>query len=208
MGMGTLFIDSLYLNSAVLRHGMVVVDTANHYSSFGEIVFLCLIQIGGLGFMTFATLIAMILGRKISLRERIILQESLNQLSLQGVVRLVKHVLIFSFTIEGLGALILFIRWLPEMGWGKSVYYAAFHSVSAFNNAGFDLMGNFPVSRDIGAILLSTLWSWGLSFWAVLVLQYLQTYIPGKRKNSACIPVWFYKLQQFLLLLAFWSYLS
>jgi len=143
-GMGTPLIDSLFTaTSAVCVTGLVVVDTADHFSVLGEIVILCLIQIGGLGFMTFATLFAILLGRKINLRQRILLQESFNQLSLEGIVRLVKNVLIFSFTIEGIGALILFLRWYGTMGLRKALYYAVFHAVSAFNNAGFDLFGNF-----------------------------------------------------------------
>ncbi|MFA6807502.1 MAG: TrkH family potassium uptake protein [Eubacteriales bacterium] len=143
-GLGTPFIDALFTStSAVCVTGLVVLDTANHFSTFGEIIILFLIQIGGLGFMTFATFFAILLGRKINLRERIILQESLNQISLEGIVKLVKHVLLFSFTIEGLGAGILFVRWFTEMGWQKSFYFAVFHSISSFNNAGFDLMGNF-----------------------------------------------------------------
>ncbi len=143
-GTGTPLIDSLFTStSAVCVTGLVVVDTADNYSSFGEIIILFLIQIGGLGFMTFATLFAIILGRKINLRERILLQESLNQLSLEGIVRLIKNVLLLSFSIEGFGALILFLRWFQEMGWQKALYYAIFHSVSSFNNSGFDLFGGF-----------------------------------------------------------------
>lgn len=137
-------LDALFTaTSAVCVTGLVVVDTGNHFTPFGEMVILCLIQIGGLGFMTFATLFAILLGRKISLKERILLQEAYNQLSLEGIVRLVKYILIFSFTIQSAGALILFLRWLPDMGWQKALYYGVFHSVSAFNNAGFDLFGSF-----------------------------------------------------------------
>ncbi|NLI91227.1 MAG: Trk family potassium uptake protein [Peptococcaceae bacterium] len=143
-GLGTPYLDAVFTaTSALCVTGLVVVDTADHYSVFGEIVIICLIQIGGLGFMTFATLFAILLGRKIKLRERILLQESFNQLSLEGIVRLAKLVLIFSFVIEASGALILFLRWFHEMGTTKAAYYAVFHSVSAFNNAGFDLFGKF-----------------------------------------------------------------
>ncbi|RNC62944.1 MAG: Ktr system potassium uptake protein B [Candidatus Dichloromethanomonas elyunquensis] len=141
---GTPYLDAVFTaTSALCVTGLVVVDTADHYSFFGEIVILCLIQIGGLGFMSFATLFAILLGRKINLRQRIILQESFNQLSLEGIVRLVKSVLIFSFAIEGMGALLLFLRWYHKMGISKGAYYAIFHSISAFNNAGFDLYGGF-----------------------------------------------------------------
>jgi len=177
-GSGTAFIDALFTStSAVCVTGLVVVDTANHFSLFGELIVLCLIQIGGLGFMTFATLFAMLLGRRIGLRERIILQESFNQLTLEGIVRLVKHILIFSFAIEGLGAMILFLRWLSEMGWQKALYFSIFHAVSAFNNAGFDIMGNSssltPYAQDavINLSLMALIIVGGLGF-AVLADLY------------------------------------
>ena len=93
--------------------------------------------------MTFATLFAMILGRRITLKQRLLLQEALNQVSVEGIVRLVRSVLKISFAIEAIGALILTLRWQSDFGWSKALYYGVFHSVSAFNNAGFDLFGNF-----------------------------------------------------------------
>lgn len=142
--MGTPFLDALFTaTSATCVTGLVVVDTGTHYSVFGELVILCLIQIGGLGFMSFATLVAILLGKKINLKERILLKESYNQLSLAGIVKLVKRIAIFSFTIEGIGAFILFFNWYTEMGPQKAFYYSVFHAVSAFNNAGFDLFGGF-----------------------------------------------------------------
>lgn len=143
-GLGTPFLDALFTaTSATCVTGLVVVDTADHYSVFGELVIILLIQIGGLGFMSFATLLAIFLGKRINLKERILLQESYNQLSLEGIVRLVRNIAIFSFSIEALGAVILFFHWYAEMGVQKASYYAFFHSVSAFNNAGFDLFGDF-----------------------------------------------------------------
>jgi len=143
-GRGLPLIDALFTaTSAVCVTGLVVVNTGTHFTLFGQLVILTLIQIGGLGFMTFATLFAIILGRKISLKERLLLQEALNQVTLEGIVRLTKYVVQISLAIETAGALILTLCWSQEMGWGKAAYFALFHAVSAFNNAGFDLFNNF-----------------------------------------------------------------
>lgn len=143
-GLGLPFLNAAFTStSAVCVTGLVVVDTATTFTPFGQWVILFLIQVGGLGFMTFATLFAMILGKKITLKERLLLQEALNQVSVEGIVRLTKSVLLISFAFEAIGALILTLRWYSDFGWGKALYYGVFHSVSAFNNAGFDLMGNF-----------------------------------------------------------------
>lgn len=143
-GLGLPFLNATFTStSAVCVTGLVVVDTATTFTLFGQWVILLLIQVGGLGFMTFATLFAMILRKRITLKERLLLQEALNQVSVEGIVRLTKSVLQISFAIEAIGALILTLRWYSEFGWSKALYYGVFHSVSAFNNAGFDLMGNF-----------------------------------------------------------------
>jgi len=143
-GLGLPFLNALFTaTSAVCVTGLVVVDTGTTFSLFGQVVILFLIQVGGLGFMTFATLFAMILGRKITLKERLLLQEALNQVSVEGIVRLTKSVLQISFAIEAIGALILTLRWYADFGWSKALYYGVFHSISAFNNAGFDLFGDF-----------------------------------------------------------------
>ena len=138
------FIDALFeATSAVCVTGLVVVDTGTTFTVFGEMVLLFLIQIGGLGFMTIGVIIAIFLGKNIGLKGRLVIQESLNQLSLEGMVRLVKFVLIFTLIIEGIGAVVLSIRWANEFGFPESIYYGIFHSISAFNNAGFDILGNF-----------------------------------------------------------------
>lgn len=143
-GLGLPFLNAAFTaTSAVCVTGLVVVDTATTFTLFGQWVILMLIQVGGLGFMTFATMFAMILGRKITLKERLLLQEALNQVTVEGIVRLMKSVLQISFAIEAMGAIILTIRWYPDFGWSKALYYGVFHSISAFNNAGFDLFGNF-----------------------------------------------------------------
>ncbi|MFE4706997.1 TrkH family potassium uptake protein [Peribacillus simplex] len=152
-GNGLSFLNALFTStSATCVTGLVVVDTETTFTKFGELVILSLIQVGGLGFMTFATFFFFLLGKKISLKSRLLLQESLNNLSMAGVVRLVKRILIFTAVIEILGAVILSIRFSYDMPIGKAIYYGVFHSISNFNNAGFDLMGEFrsltPYAED------------------------------------------------------------
>ncbi|MCL6457846.1 MAG: TrkH family potassium uptake protein [Gorillibacterium sp.] len=141
-GTPTGFIDSLFTaTSATCVTGLVVSDTALHWSIFGKWVILALIQVGGLGFMTMATLIMLIFKRHISLRERLILQEALNQNSMEGIVRLIRKVLLYAFIVEGTGALLLAIRFSFDMDFGQAVFFGVFHGISMFNNAGFDLFG-------------------------------------------------------------------
>ncbi|MFZ5969078.1 MAG: TrkH family potassium uptake protein [Bacillota bacterium] len=138
------FINALFTStSAVCVTGLVVVDTGTHWTVFGQVVILLLIQVGGLGFMTLTTLIAFILGKRIMLRERLVMQEALNQFSTAGVVRLTQYVLITTFTIEGVAALLLSIRFIPAYGAAKGIGFGIFHAISAFCNAGFDLMGDY-----------------------------------------------------------------
>lgn len=138
------FLTALFTStSAVCVTGLVVVDTQTHWSLFGQIVILLLIQIGGLGVMSFTTFFALLLGKKIQLKQRILMQQALNKPSLEGVVNIFRHLLLFSFIIEAIGAVILAVHWAPSMGLPKALWYGVFHAVSAFNNAGFDLFGNF-----------------------------------------------------------------
>ena len=127
--------------SAVCVTGLVVVDTATHWSLFGRCVILLAIQIGGLGVMTVMSLAAMMLGRRIGLRQRTLLAESVSALHLGGIVRLVRRALIGTLIIEAIGALILSVRFVPMLGLLRGLGYSVFHSISAFCNAGFDLMG-------------------------------------------------------------------
>ncbi|GLX67556.1 K+ transporter Trk [Paenibacillus glycanilyticus] len=141
-GIRTPFIDAFFTaTTAACVTGLVVVDTGTHYSVFGETVILMLMQVGGLGFMTMATLFALAFRKKISLRERLWLQESMSHTSLEGIVRFIRRVLIYAFTIELAGALLLAIRWSAVMPFDQALYYGVFHSVSLFTNAGLDIMG-------------------------------------------------------------------
>ncbi|NGQ94462.1 Trk family potassium uptake protein [Brevibacillus sp. SYP-B805] len=143
-GQGLPWLDAMFTaTSATCVTGLVVVDTGTTFTLFGQLVILSLIQVGGLGFMTFATLFALIVRKRISLSERLLLQESLNQLSIEGIVRLAKMILIFTAIIELTGGLLLAIRFSFDMPLGRALYFGLFHAISNFNNAGFDLMGNF-----------------------------------------------------------------
>ncbi|MCP3774741.1 TrkH family potassium uptake protein [Paenibacillus sp. MZ04-78.2] len=142
-GQPTPFLDALFTaTSATCVTGLVVVDTGSHYSMFGQIVIISLIQVGGLGFMTMATLFAFVLRKRISLKERLILQEAMNQGSMEGIVRLIRRVIVYSLTIEFVAAVIFSIRWSFDLGIAKGIYFGIFHAISFFNNAGFDLFGS------------------------------------------------------------------
>lgn len=143
-GNETDFLTALFTaTSATCVTGLVVVDTYTHWSGFGHIIILLMIQVGGLGFMTMGVLFAMFLKKRITLRTRGLLQESMNGMQMGGIIRLVRMVLRGTFIIELTGAVLLAIRFIPVFGWGKGILYGIFHSISAFCNAGFDLMGEY-----------------------------------------------------------------
>ena len=129
--------------SAVCVTGLVVVDTGTTFSLFGQIVLLLLIQTGGLGFMVFATMVMAALGKRITLRDRLLMRESLNTSTLSGLARLILWYGLLALAIEGVGALLLSTRFVPRFGWVQGLWYSLWHSVSAFCNAGFDLFGGF-----------------------------------------------------------------
>lgn len=140
-GHGAGFLEALFTaTSASCVTGLVVQDTSTYWSSFGQAIILTMIQIGGLGFMTIATMFFMLLRRRVLLRGREILTESISVNQVGGIMRLAKKILIGTFLIEGVGALLLMIRLVPLYG-KQGVWMSVFHSVSAFCNGGFDLMG-------------------------------------------------------------------
>lgn len=150
-------IDALFTaNSATCVTGLVVVDTGTHYTFFGQIVILILIQIGGLSYMTIFTFLALLLGRKIPLLDRIILKESINFFSVGGIIKLARRILFIVLIFEGVGAIILASVFVKDYGILTGLFYGIFHSVSAFCNAGFDLLGNFiSLTNYKGNILLN-----------------------------------------------------
>lgn len=140
-GESTRFIDAIFTaTSATCVTGLIPFDTFTHWSVFGQVVILLLIQIGGLGFMTIVTLIFMMFKKNIGIYNRMVLMQSAGSYSISGIVKLMKRILFGTLIFEGIGAIILTCCFWGEMG-ATSIYYGIFHSVSAFCNAGFDIMG-------------------------------------------------------------------
>ena len=149
------FLTALFTaTSATCVTGLVVQDTWLQWSGFGQCVILLLIQVGGLGFMSAATLLVFLLRKRIGLKQRLVMAQALSISDMDGIVRLQKTVLVGSFLVEGIGALILFARFLPEYGLGNALRWSVFHSVSAFCNAGFDIFG--VLQPDTGLILFQS----------------------------------------------------
>lgn len=155
------FVDALFTaTSASCVTGLIVADTYTNWSLFGQLVIICLIQIGGLGFITIGIYIAVLLKKKIGLWEREAIHESVNTIQSAGAVRLTKKIIQGTLLIELIGALLLSIRFVPKLGLAKGMYYGVFHSISAFCNAGFDLMGRWEPYSSLclfeGDILINT----------------------------------------------------
>lgn len=157
------YIDCLFTaTSSVCVTGLVTVATYSTWSFFGKLIIIILIQMGGLGFMTFATLIALVMGRRITLKDRLIIKEQTNSIDMQGMVKLIRYILISAFTIETIGAFLLMTKFVPMYGF-KGIFYSFFHSISAFCNAGFDILGpnslidintNFFILLVIGLLIV------------------------------------------------------
>lgn len=143
-GEPTSFLDAVFTaTSATCVTGLVVVDTGTHWNMFGQTVIMILIEIGGLGFMSFAAFITVLMGRKITLKSRLLMQEAMNTFGIQGIVKMMLKIMHFAFVIQLVGVLILSTQFIPEYGLGKGLFYSLFHSISTFCNAGFDIFGNF-----------------------------------------------------------------
>ena len=135
--------------SATCVTGLSLFDTFSQWSGFGQAVIISLIQIGGLGFMSAATMMVFLLRRRISLKQRLVMAQSLSVSDMDGIVRLQIMVLKGSFLIEAIGALILFLRFLPEQGFSQALKWGVFHSISAFCNAGFDIFGSITPGSSV-----------------------------------------------------------
>lgn len=136
-------LDALFTaTSASCVTGLVVADTYQNWTIFGQLVILSLIQIGGLGFITIGVYIAVLFKKRIGLSQREAIHESINTIEIAGVVRLTRKIIKGTILFEGIGAILLSIRFIPEKGPVKGIYYGIFHAISAFCNAGFDLMGD------------------------------------------------------------------
>ena len=143
-GCFTPYLDALFTaTSATCVTGLVVVDTFLHWSLFGQIVILALIQIGGIGFMTVLTMVMILLRKNVGLYQRQVIMQDAGNLSLSGSVSLILRILKGTLIIEGIGALLLSVRFCQDFGLLTGIYYGLFHAISAFCNAGFDLMGRF-----------------------------------------------------------------
>lgn len=149
------YTDSLFTAvSATCVTGLTTLSIAEQFTTFGQVIILLLIQIGGLGFMVFVALLLIILGKKISLKERILISQSLNQNTLKGMVRLTKIIFKYTLTFELVGALLLAFVFVPMYGWGEGIFQSIFHAVSAFCNAGLDIA---PGNNSLAAFVTSPL---------------------------------------------------
>ncbi|QDP39999.1 TrkH family potassium uptake protein [Radiobacillus deserti] len=137
------WIDALFTAvSATTVTGLIVVDTATQFTMFGQFIIMIMIQIGGIGLMTFAVFVLLIMGRKISLKQRIIMTEAFNQSNTGGIVQLVKLLMTFGLSVEFVAFLLLSIKWVPVYGWKHGLFNSLFHTISSFNNAGFSTWSN------------------------------------------------------------------
>ncbi len=140
------YIDALFTStSAVCVTGLVVTDTGTTFSLFGQIVIILMIQAGGLGVMTVMSFAFLLIGKRITLSERMIIKETFNEFDLSGLVKIILKVLKVTLAAELLGAVLLATRFIPVFGVDKGIYFSLFHAISAFCNAGYDILG--PVSK-------------------------------------------------------------
>ena len=154
-GTSLALVDAFFTStSAVCVTGLIVIDTPNALSTFGEVVLMLLIQAGGLGYMTISTALAGVVGRRMSFHDRLLLQESLNIDTREGIVRFTRVVAKTTLAVEGVGAVLLLAWWAPTFGFWHSAYLGVFHSVSAFNNAGFSLFSD-NLMRFRGDVLVN-----------------------------------------------------
>lgn len=155
-GKGTDFITALFTaTTSLCVTGLVVVPTYAYWSLFGKIIILILIQLGGLGIISFTVGFLMIIGKKISLKERKVIQESYGLDSAQGVIKVLRKVFALTFKIEGIGAVIFAFQFIPEYGLVKGIWYSVFHAVSAFCNAGIDILGGDSFAKYSGNVLVN-----------------------------------------------------
>jgi trk system potassium uptake protein len=139
--------------SAVCVTGHVVVDTATHFSGLGQFVIMLLVQIGGLGYMTVTTFLLLLLGRRFGLKDKIAIQQALDRRSLQGSNQILRSIVATTLIFELTGTFLLLLEFVPRVGWQKGLWFAIFHSVSAWNNAGFALFSDNLVSYQDSLLL-------------------------------------------------------
>jgi trk system potassium uptake protein len=173
---GLYWLDALFTaTSAVCVTGLVVVDTGSMLTRVGQMIILVLVQIGGLGFMSLAAMIAVLLGKRITINNRVVLKESLNHLSLQGIVQLVRYIVFLTLGVELIGALVLAWSFGQYMPFGDALFHGVFHAVSAFNNAGFDLFTTSLITYNTNLVvmtcvmLLLTMGGMGVLVWLNII---------------------------------------
>jgi len=177
------WLDALFTaTSAVCVTGLIVLDTPHDLTMFGQVIVLLLIQIGGLGYALMVTLILLMLGNRIGLRDRMMLAETLSTITMEGTVRFVKMVALVTFTLEGIGTLLLTLHFAGEMAWSHALYFGVFHSISAFNNAGFSLfstsLASFQTDGFINLVITALVILGSIGF---LVFQDVIDNIKGMR---------------------------
>ncbi len=170
----TPFLDTLFTaTSAVCVTGLIVKDTATYWTFFGQAVIIILIQIGGMGFITLAITFSRLTGKKIGLVQRSAMQEAISAPQVGGMVRLTSFIVSMTFLFEGLGALAMFPVFAGDFGWKKGIWLSVFHSISAFCNAGFDLMGtrapfsslvSYQSNADINITIMLLIVTGGIGF--------------------------------------------
>ena len=171
------FLDALFTaTSAVTVTGLIVLDTGKDFTPVGQLIILLLIQIGGLGYMTFTTFFLVSLRRRIGLKDRLILAEALNYPGLHGLVRFLKRTVIFVLLAELLGAILLFLDFIRKFPLQESIFYAIFHSISAFNNAGFSVFSNnladFKGDYYVQLVVMALIILGGLGFFVISDLYF------------------------------------
>jgi trk system potassium uptake protein TrkH len=191
------FINALFTStSAVCVTGLVIANSMEQWTLFGKVVIIILIQIGGLGIMTLATTFFLLMGRKIGLKERLVIQEALNQNKISGVVRLTRNIIFGTLFMEGIGALILMFNFFPDYTFIEALGLGIFHSISAFCNAGFDVLSysslspyvhNWSVNLTVsGLIILGGL---GFTVWHDVIDTTRETF--RKKRHHG---FWFHRL--------------
>ena len=168
-GHGISWVDAIFTaTSATSITGLIVLDTPNDFTLFGQCVILGLIQIGGIGYMTIAAMLVMILGRRIGMQERRLLQEALHVMTPEGILRFVLQVVKVTFVVEGIGAALFAFRFWDDFEPAYAMYYGIFHSISAFNNAGFTLfsnsLGNYRLDVALNSVAMILIIAGGIGF--------------------------------------------
>lgn len=164
------YLDHLFIaTSATCVTGLVSVVVAEQYSLFGQIVIIALIQVGGLGFLTLLSMLLVAFHKKLTYTNKIVMQEALNQSSMSSIVTYIKRVIKYTAFFEIIGALLFMIQFIPEYGVTKGIYYSFFHAISAFCNAGFDILGNnslisFQTNAMVNLVVAGLIIAGGLGF--------------------------------------------